>query len=249
MAVSVSVFGTGGKRARVFKDIYYSIEDVEGVGVLYTKTGEYSAILYLENPVQKYCADVDSYYEFSSIMAAVMATLGEGYAVHKQDVFTRRRFDGGDGNREFLSESYFRYFRNREYTEGRTYVTITQENRKSRLFAFDSKKWKDFQIKISKVRDQFKDRGLDCGFLDSAAARSYAERFLFQDFTGENPSFSNFKVGEEQIGIGRRKFKIYSLVDVDSVNLPTMVRPYVDIEINNVHGKGYRLIVPNLVEE
>ena len=234
MAVSVSVFGTGGKRAKVFKDIYYSIEDVDGIGVLYTKTGEYSAILYLENPVQKYCADVDSYYEFSSIMAAVMATLGEGYAVHKQDVFTRRRFDGGDGNREFLSESYFRYFRNREYTEGRTYFTITQENRKSRLFTFDSKKWKDFQIKIGKVRDQLKDRGLSCSFLDSAAARSYAERFLFQDFTGENPSFSNYKVGEEQIGIGRRKFKIYSLVDVDSVNLPSMIRPYVDIEINNV---------------
>ena len=53
MAVSVWAFGTGGKRANVFKDIYFSIEDVDGVGVLYTKTGEYSAILKMENPVQK----------------------------------------------------------------------------------------------------------------------------------------------------------------------------------------------------
>ena len=45
MAISVTAFGTGGKRAKIFKDIYFSVEDVDGVGVLYTKTGEYSAIL------------------------------------------------------------------------------------------------------------------------------------------------------------------------------------------------------------
>ena len=63
MAVSVAAFGTGGKRAKIFKDIYFSIEDVDGVGVLYTKTGEYSAILAMQNPVQKFCANIDSYYE------------------------------------------------------------------------------------------------------------------------------------------------------------------------------------------
>ena len=53
MVISITTFGTGGKRARIFKDIYFSIEDVDGIGVLYTKTGEYSAILAMENPVQK----------------------------------------------------------------------------------------------------------------------------------------------------------------------------------------------------
>ena len=71
MAISVSAFGTGGKRAKIFKDIYFSVEDVDGVGVLYTKTGEYSAILAMQNPVQKFCANIDSYYEYSSLMAAV----------------------------------------------------------------------------------------------------------------------------------------------------------------------------------
>ena len=83
MAVSVYAFGTGGKRANTFKDIYFSIEDVDGVGVLYTKTGEYSAILKMENPVQKYSADTDCYYDFTNLMTAVVQTLGEGYALHK----------------------------------------------------------------------------------------------------------------------------------------------------------------------
>ena len=60
MALSVCAFGTGGKRKHIFRDIYFSVEDTDGIGVLYTKTGEYSAVLKIENPVQKYCADIDS---------------------------------------------------------------------------------------------------------------------------------------------------------------------------------------------
>ena len=45
MAISVYAFGTGGKRKKIFEDIYFSVEDTDGIGVLYTKTGEYSAIL------------------------------------------------------------------------------------------------------------------------------------------------------------------------------------------------------------
>jgi hypothetical protein len=39
---------------------------------------------------------------------------------------------------------YFRYFTGRTYTDSQTYLIITQENKKSRIFSFDSKKWRDF---------------------------------------------------------------------------------------------------------
>ena len=78
MAVSVYAFGTGGKRKRIFQDIYFSVEETNGVGVLYTKTGEYSAVLKIENLVQKYCADIDSYYEDPPLFTAIAQTLGEG---------------------------------------------------------------------------------------------------------------------------------------------------------------------------
>lgn len=48
MAISVMAFGTGGKRKKIFQNIYFSVEEVSGIGVLYTKTGEYSAILKME---------------------------------------------------------------------------------------------------------------------------------------------------------------------------------------------------------
>ena len=40
MFLAVHAFGTGGKRANIFEDIYYSVEDIDGTGILYTKSGE-----------------------------------------------------------------------------------------------------------------------------------------------------------------------------------------------------------------
>lgn len=236
MAISVYCFGTGSKRAKIFKDIYYSIENIDGVGILYTKTGEHSAILALQNPVQKYCANIDNYYEFSNIMASLMATLGEGYSLHKQDVFTKKKYRNPDkgGNIEFLSRSYFKYFTGREYTDCTTYITITQENKKSRLLSYDSRKWNDFLVKINKVKDQLRDRQIHSRFLGVDEVKDFTDRFLVQNFTGENISLNNFNVREENIGVGDRKFKVYSLVDVDSVILPAQIRPFSNIEVNNI---------------
>ncbi len=235
MAVSVYAFGTGSKRAKIFKEIYFSIEDIDGMGVLYTKTGEFSAILTMQNPVQKYCADINEYNAFSNLLSSLMGTLGEGYSIHKQDVFTKKKFQcEDDGNKEFLSESYFRYFKGREYTDCTTYITITQENKKSRLFSYDGRKWKDFLVKIGKVRDQFRDRGITSRFLKSHEVKHFVDQYLAQNYTDKNISLNNFQVSEEQIGLGSRKFKVYSLVDVDCINTPSIVRPFTNIEVNNV---------------
>jgi conjugation system TraG family ATPase len=234
MFTSVKAFGTGGKRKKIFQDIYFSVEDVDGMGVLYTKTGEYSAILKLENPVQKYSANIDNYYEFTNLLTALAQTLGEGYAIHKQDVFIRKKFhDETNDNHEFLSESYFRYFTGRTYTDAQTYLIITQENKKSRLFSFDSKKWRDFLVKIRKVKDQLKDSGVESTYLDGATARDYVDRFFSMNFTDKTVSMTNFKVDDESISMGNKRCKVYSLVDVDCINLPGVIRPFTNIEVNN----------------
>ena len=234
MAVSVYAFGTGGKRKRIFQDIYFTVEDVDGIGVLYTKTGEYSAVLRMENPVQKYSANIDSYYEFTSLLTAVAQTLGEGYAIHKQDVFVRKQFEDVTGDRhEFLSSAYFRYFKGRMYTDSVCYLTITQESRKSSLFSFDGKKWRDFLVKIRKVHDQLHDAGIQAEFLDKSRASEFVDRYFAMNFRDRVVSMTNFKVDDETVSMGGRRCKVYSLVDVDCVALPSLVRPYTNIEVNN----------------
>ena len=234
MALSVYAFGTGGKRKRIFQDIYFSAEETDGVGVLYTKTGEYSAVLKIENPVQKYSADIDSYYDFTHLFTALAQTLGEGYAIHKQDIFVRKQFasEPTDGQ-EFLSSSYFRYFKGRPYTDSLCYLTITQEAKKSRLFSFDSKKWRDFLVKIRKVHDQLRDGGVQARFLNKAEASEYVDRYFAMNFKDRTVSMTNFKADDETVSMGDKRCKVYSLVDVDCAALPSQIRPYTNIEVNN----------------
>lgn len=234
MAVSVYAFGTGGKRKRIFQDIYFSVEEADGMGVIYTKTGEYSAVLKLENPVQKYCANIDSYYEFTQLFTAIAQTLGEGYAIHKQDIFIRKKFtEESDENREFLSTSYFRYFNGRPYTDSECYLTITQEVKKSRLFSFDGKKWRDFLVKIRKVHDQLRDAGVQVRFLNRQEVNEYVDRYFAMNFRDKVVSMTNFKVNDECISMGDKRCKVYSLVDVDNVSLPSVIHPYTNVEVNN----------------
>jgi len=234
MAISVHAFGTGGKRKHIFRDIYFSVENTDGIGIVYTKTGEYSAILKIENPVQKYSANTDGYYEFTHLFSAIAQTLGEGYAIHKQDIFIRKQFEDGSGNQhEFLSAAYFRYFNGRHYTDSVCYLTITQESKKSRLFSFDNKKWRDFLVKIRKVHDLLHDAGVQAVFLNETEASSYVDRFFAMDFKNKTVSMTNFKASDENLSMGDKRCKVYSLVDVDCVSLPSLIRPYSNIEVNN----------------
>ncbi|KAA5419254.1 TraG family conjugative transposon ATPase [Bacteroides cellulosilyticus] len=234
MTISVYAFGTGGKRKRIFQDIYFTVEDVNGIGVIYTKTGEYSAILKMENPVEKYSANTDGYYEFTHLFSALAQTLGEGYAIHKQDIFVRKQFETDRKEcQEFLSESYFRYFKGRNYTDSTCYLTITQESKKSRLFSYDNKKWRDFLVKIRKVHDQLHDAGLQVSFLNKTEANRYVDRFFSMDFKNSTITMSNIKADDETLSMGDKRCKVYSLVDVDCVNLPSLIRPYMKMEVNN----------------
>lgn len=244
MAVSVMAFGTGVKRPQIFKHIYYSIEDVgesEKMGVIYTRKGDYSAVIGFVNPVGKYSADARSYYNFTDVMDNIVKTLGDGYCVQKQDVFVRRSFDmkkvapdAASGEGKFLANSYFRFFDGRKFVTCDTYLIITQEQKKTGLFSFDKSSWNEFNLKVNKVFDILRGspdiRGVR--FLRSKEIREFADRFFAQNFSDTPFSMTNFQVDSEEILMGNQKAKVYSLLDVDEVGLPGTLRPYADMTVN-----------------
>ena len=240
IGLSVALFGTGAKRAKIFQDIYFTEEDVDGVGIIYTMLGEFSAVIALENPVQKYCADVDCYYDFTSLLTNIVQTLGEGYSLHKQDILVRKRFDmkkvqqEGGGKGSFLSNAYFKFFDGREYMDSMTYLIITQENKRSIFGNYDASKWRDFQVRIVKVLDQLHDGGVkDARFLTGEECRKYVERYFSLNFRSSHPSMENLRVDGEGIMMGDRQVKMFSLLDVDDVGLPSKLRPYMTMTVNN----------------
>lgn len=235
MAISVAAFGTGGKRKNIFKDIYFHVSPIEdGIAVGYTRDGNIFATLKIENPVLQNCADTDAYYDYISIFKNIITSLGEDFALQKHDVFCMDKYkDPGDKQREFLSESYFRYFGGRPYTSCTSYVTIVQLGKVSRFMAYDKKRWNDFTAKIRKVESVFRDSQVSAEFLKVAEMRNFVDRYFAVQFKDGPFSFNNFKVEDSRIEMGDRQFKMYSLIDIDQVGLPSMIRPYVDIEVNN----------------
>lgn len=240
MYLSIKAFGTGSKRAKMFDNIYFSFEDVNETGIIYTKKGDYSAILKMDNPVRKYSADTEGYYEFTSLLASILQVLGESYAIHKQDIFVRKNFNtssiavkDADIKKHFLSDAYFKFFNGRPYIDSETYLTITKRGRTGGLKTYDADKWRDFQVKIQKVYDRLKSENIDCRFLNSEECQRYTERFFAVDFKHDIVSMNDFKVESEEIGMGEERLKVYSLLDVDDPGLPGTLRPYADINVNN----------------
>ena len=83
------------------------------------------------------------------------------------------------------------------------------------------------------MQDQLKDAGIAAHFLNKEEASEYVDRFFAMNFKDKIVSMSNFKVDEESIDMGDKRCKVYSLVDVDCANLPSAIRPFTNIEVNN----------------
>ena len=60
--------------------------------VLWSQKGNPSVLFEIENPVQQYCTDADLYCLFQDVLANIIKTLGEGYALQKQDIFCKQEY-------------------------------------------------------------------------------------------------------------------------------------------------------------
>ena len=142
------------KRKRIFDGLYAQLEETDGNVVLFSARGEPSVIFEITNPVQQLCTDAQQYMLFHDVLSNILQTIGEGYALQKQDILCRQAYhhDVPD-DAEFLTRSYFRYFEGREFTEIRTFLILTQEAQRSQFIQYDPKRWLDFHSKVSKTDD------------------------------------------------------------------------------------------------
>jgi hypothetical protein len=70
-------------------------------------------------------------------------------------------------------------------------------------------------------------------FLNKHEASEYVDRFFAMNFKDKVFSMNNFRVDDEIISMGDQKCKIYSVIDVDYAGLPSIIRPFTNIEVNN----------------
>ena len=220
-------------KKKVFDGLYAQLEETDGNVVLFSAKGEPSVIFEMTNPVQQLCTDAGEYLLFQDVLSNVVQTLGEGYALQKQDILCKQAYHHDvPEDAEFLTRSYFNYFEGREFTEIRTYLIVTQEAQRSQFVQYDPKTWLDFHTKVSKVDDILTERGIRHHKLSKVEADEYCHRFMAFRFRHGAFSMTNFKASDEYLRTGNRIIRSYPLVDIDEINLPSVIKPYTQTNIN-----------------
>ncbi|MBR8787302.1 hypothetical protein IX307_001627 [Bacteroides pyogenes] len=229
-------------KKRPFDRLFSELQDVTDEKgrflntVLWSKGGDCSVIFEMTNPIEQYATDAELYLLFHDVMSSVVKTLGEGYAVQKQDVFCRQKYHHPvSQDAPFLTQRYFAHFESREYTDIRTFLIVTQEAQRGKFVQYDAKRWAEFHTKVSKVSDLLKDKGIVHRKLSKEEVNEYLHRFLAFTFTEGAFSVNNFKASDEHLRISNRILRSFPLVDVDEVALPPFVRPYLSVGINGQH--------------
>ena len=208
-------------KKRPFDKLFAQLQDINDERgrllntVLWSKQGDCSVIIEIKNPVPRFSTDAELYLQFCDVLSNIVQTLGEGYALQKQDIFCKRGYHHDiPPEMEFLSQSYFRYFEGREYTDIRTFLVITQEATKNMFVKYDPKKWLDFHTKVGKVCDILTDKNIWYYKLNKTDVADYLHRFMAVNFKEGAFSVTNFKASDEHLTIGNRAVRSFSLVDI-----------------------------------
>lgn len=227
------------RKERPFDKLYAELEEIKDARgevmntVLFSKNGNWSVIIEIENPIQQYCTDAELYYSYADILSNIIQTLGEGYCIQKQDVFCKQGYNHAiTDNMSFLYKSYFNYFKGRDYTNIRTFLIITQEFKQSSFVKYDPKAWLDFHSKVGKVINILSEKNIPHYKLNKKEVAEYVHRFLAFDFKPQPFSLNNMNVTDEYIKSGERAIKSFSLVNIDTIDLPTFIRPFNTMPVN-----------------
>ena len=227
------------RKERPFDKLYAELEEIKDARgevmntVLFSKNGNWSVIIEIENPIQQYCTDAELYYSYADILSNIIQTLGEGYCIQKQDVFCKQGYNHAiTDDMSFLYKSYFNYFKGRDYTNIRTFLIITQEFKQSSFVKYDPKAWLDFHSKVGKVINILSEKNIPHYKLNKKEVAEYVHRFLAFDFKPQPFSLNNMNVTDEYIKSGERSIKSFSLVNIDTIDLPTFIRPFNTMPVN-----------------
>jgi Bacteroides conjugation system ATPase, TraG family len=249
------------ERKTAFDMPFAGVDRYGDLALLYGKQGEFSAIMRITNPVQRFGADPEGYTSFQHAMLGAIKILGEGHTIQKQDVFIRRSFRAPEA-REFLQRKYNGHFEGREYTEIRTYLTVTRQVKRGAFYTYNPKALADFAQNIDKLVDLLAGNGMAPALLGEAEIHRLMTRMLGMEFASPTAVLDNIRCGDTGLEMGDRTVRCISLVNTDTVDLPERVGSYTlsqagkavkDFPVDNMaflHTvPGYRVIVYNQVLE
>ena len=208
-------------------DLPYIGIDTEKYGVIYNDCGDQSVIIQLDNPIEQYCADYNQYQSFHQLFNNILKILGASYTLQKQDIFIKESYRSKP-DEDFLSNQYFKHFNGRSFVGIKSYLIITRNVKRNLFFNYDEKQQEEFNSKVEKILGLLSSYHTQPKILFEKEIKQYVKRMIAFNFKDDQYSLDNIKSNDQGISIGSTKVKSISLVDVDEINLPGVVKPYID---------------------
>lgn len=206
-----------------FKLPYTGIAD----GLLYDACGDFSAIVAVTNPVVQYGASPEAYDEYHHLLMNIVKLLGDGYILQKLDVFSKRVYPDQEAG-EFLQQKYNAHFAGRTCVNIETYIIMTRQVRKGAFYVYDAKALRDFRQAVVKVTDVFRTAAMRPDVLDEKRINKLLMQVLSMNFSDQPITLDNIAPSDTELGLGERAIRSISLVNIDSIDLPSEVSTHME---------------------
>jgi conjugation system TraG family ATPase len=213
-------------KIKTFELPYIGI-DTEKYGVIYNDCGDQSVIIQFDNPIEQFCADYNRYQSFHQLFDNILKILGPNYTLQKQDIFIRKSYKSAS-HEDFLNNQYFHHFDGRSFVDIKSYLIITRNVKRNLFFNYDEKQQGEFNNKVEKILALLLRHNANPRILFEKDIKLYVKRIIAFNFRDDHFFLDNIKSNDHGISIGSSKVKSISLVDVDEINLPGVVKPYID---------------------
>lgn len=215
-------------KTKVIKQPYLGIEvDDDEMHYLVGLDGEASVVMKITNSIQQYAGNPEEYLKFHNTMLNIIKILGEGHIIQKLDILSKGVYSE-DQSTDYLQRKYDEHFRGRPYNILNTYLVLTKifPKKKNKMKVGDEE-YMDFKSAIMKIQ-----QALGTEFTPKILRSKEIEilylRTLNMDFVSKAVTLDNFAPNNKNIQIGDRVIKCISLIDVDRIDLPERLAPYVE---------------------
>lgn len=211
-------------KLKKFGTPYASIEEVNGMAILYTLTGDYSVVIKMLNPVVQHTGDDGKLIAAQQIFSAITGMLDDNCILQKQDIFAKCKLQTKRTDGDWLSQSYFHHFNGKEHINGQTYLILTQQAKKG-FFTFEEKIYKKFIDTAENVIRLLATHNMQPRVLNRETLKRYLFRSLSVNFSDPSFSLNTIEVDRNGVHLNDRNIKQLSLIDLEELNFPLTISP------------------------
>lgn len=220
-------------KIKIIKQPYLGIEiDDDEMHYLIGLDGEASVVMKITNSVQQYSANSVEYLNFHTSMLNAIKVLGDGHIIQKLDILSKGVYRENSSS-EYLQRKYDEHFSGRAFNIINTYLIITKTGfKKKNKMSVGDEEYLDFKSSVMKIEQGLTTAGFKPKLLRSKEIEVLYLRTLNMDFVSKAVTVDNFVPSNKNIKLGDRVAKCISLVDIDRIDLPEEVTPFIETSEN-----------------